>query len=73
MKELLLYLSGILLALYEIFVASPPSPALLGLAIFIMGFPMLVPPRKALESKDYLTPLDKAWLGYHHYISGPDA
>lgn len=73
MKELLLYLSGILLALYEIFVTAVPSPELMGLAIFLMGFPMMVPPRKVLESKEYLTPLDKAWLGYHHYISGPDA
>lgn len=73
MKELILFLSGLLLTLYEVFVAAVPSPTLLGLAIFILGLPAVAPPRKALESKDYLTPLDKAWLSYHHYISGPDA
>lgn len=72
----LLFLNGIALLVYATFFASPERmPVLTMLAGALIGLPLVTqaPSREELEAKDHLTPLDKAWLGYHRYLSGPDA
>lgn len=77
MIPLLCFLTGLGIVIYEVVFAIPASPTALWLGVILLGLPQLLdrvaPPRAKLEAKEYLTPLDKAWLGYHHYISGPDA
>lgn len=78
MRALFCFLTGLLLLVYDIVLARELSISLAAMSIALIGVPAVigqavVPSLEELESKDHLTPLDKAWLGYHHYLSGPDA
>lgn len=77
MLQVLCFYGGVYLVVHEVLFTKEPSVALLIFSMAILGLPVVVhnaaPPLDVLESKEHLTALDKAWLGYHHYLSSPDA
>lgn len=72
--DMLAWLAGLSLLLQQVVFADAASVALLGLALALIGLPSLRSDRsRAAVLKRtpelLLTPLDRAWLGYHEYLS----
>lgn len=72
------FLVGLIGIVYEVAINDAMRPVALFFYAAMMGVPQLMaePVRKVVVEpvqKLILTPLDRKWLAYHEYLSGPEA